>query len=582
MIWLLRLQRFSYALLFTGAVYMAGLFAQDENYIEPPRAVYFAILAFIFFVVACLIELRLKFGSAKALHTNRHAFKSVRRITRRFSPGVKKFMASHFGPLIDLTKGTAYGLGGSAGFANVFHHWAHRFDPSRGDVFLGRSPWDHETTVGHFDDKAMITFSEPRNGKGTSAIIPNLLLYPGSALCIDPKGENADVTGQRRTAYGPVHIVDPFGVSKRLEALRKPAARLNPLAELDPDSDTIVDDIRLLTDGIVIRSGDPKADHFDEGASDLIAAGIGHLITRRNNPNLADLRDFIGRIRADDPALLAEMHANTTCSGIISRAADTFSEHITEVRNFISSADKHTKWLDSPKMREALATSDFSLNDLKNKPGSSIFLVLEGDKLKTHARFLRLFVNLAIRAMRKGGKPELPVLFILDEFYALGRMEQLVKEANEIPGYGVKLWPIMHSIGQLKDLYGENWRAFLGGVQQYFGLQQDTADYVSAELGRRGFVRDSDSRDDRIYTELLSGQEIRALTSREKGYQIIIRSDYQPLLLERYPYYSDAFKAQWKFKEPDHSGHALPASDPSEWKQMQSGHYIKKRRQVPL
>ncbi len=44
-----------------------------------------------------------------------------------------------------------------------------------------------------------------RTGKGVGTIIPNLHDYPGSVVCIDPKGENARITAHYRARFGPVH-----------------------------------------------------------------------------------------------------------------------------------------------------------------------------------------------------------------------------------------------------------------------------------------------------------------------------------------------------------------------------------------
>ena len=46
-------------------------------------------------------------------------------------------------------------------------------------------------SIGWKDDRHVMTIAGSRAGKGVSLIIPNLLLYEGSALVIDPKGENA-------------------------------------------------------------------------------------------------------------------------------------------------------------------------------------------------------------------------------------------------------------------------------------------------------------------------------------------------------------------------------------------------------
>jgi type IV secretion system protein VirD4 len=52
--------------------------------------------------------------------------------------------------------------------------------------------------IGWKDDRHMLTIAGSRAGKGVSMIIPNLIFYKGSAVIIDPKGENAARTAGRR------------------------------------------------------------------------------------------------------------------------------------------------------------------------------------------------------------------------------------------------------------------------------------------------------------------------------------------------------------------------------------------------
>ena len=44
----------------------------------------------------------------------------------------------------------------------------------------------------------LMTIAGPRQGKGVSTIIPNLLVYAGSMLVLDVKGENFAWTGEAR------------------------------------------------------------------------------------------------------------------------------------------------------------------------------------------------------------------------------------------------------------------------------------------------------------------------------------------------------------------------------------------------
>jgi type IV secretion system protein VirD4 len=85
----------------------------------------------------------------------------------------------------------------------------------RRGVFLG---FDGEGTqgrpVGFTDDRHVITIAGSRAGKGRSLIVPNMLLYEGSVLAIDPKGELARITSRARAEKGQrVFVLDPFRVS---------------------------------------------------------------------------------------------------------------------------------------------------------------------------------------------------------------------------------------------------------------------------------------------------------------------------------------------------------------------------------
>jgi len=57
-----------------------------------------------------------------------------------------------------------------------------------GAIYLGRN--EQGRPIGINDDRHIFTAAGNRAGKGTSLIIPNLYLWEGSAVIIDPKGEN--------------------------------------------------------------------------------------------------------------------------------------------------------------------------------------------------------------------------------------------------------------------------------------------------------------------------------------------------------------------------------------------------------
>ena len=82
--------------------------------------------------------------------------------------------------------------------------------------------------------------------------------------------------------------------------------------------------------------------------------------------------------------------------------------------------------------------------------------------------------------------PPAPVLFLLDEFAALGRLEPVERAMGLMAGVGVQLWPILQDLHQLRGTYGIHAGTFLAnaGLVQVFNVNDiDTAEWVSRALG---------------------------------------------------------------------------------------------------
>ena len=86
------------------------------------------------------------------------------------------------------------GIGNLTGDLTALRAWARASDIDKGTftyrdgmIFLGAAA--DGTLLGLDDNRHCLTVAGSRAGKGVSVIVPNLCLYPGSALVIDPKGE---------------------------------------------------------------------------------------------------------------------------------------------------------------------------------------------------------------------------------------------------------------------------------------------------------------------------------------------------------------------------------------------------------
>ena len=392
----------------------------------------------------------------------------------------------------------------------------------------------------------LLTIAPTRTGKGVGTIIPNLLDYPGSVICIDPKGENARITARHRGNFGPVHVLDPFGVTGL------PGAAFNPLDRIDPAGLDLADDCMTLADALVYDApGEAGEAHWNEEAKALIAGLILHIVTSEpaGTRTLATLRD---RLTLAPQAFTAQLEAMQAQGGLAARAANRhLGKSDREAAGVLSAAQRHTHFLDSPRMTAVLGRSDFSFADVKAKP-TSIYLVLPPDRLATYARWLRLMLAQGLTDLaRAPASTAKPVLFLLDEFAALGRLEPVERAMGLMAGYGIQLWPILQDVHQLRALYDRRAGTFLSnaGVLQIFGVNDhDSAKLVSDLLGQETVVFETMSRaldseqsgisfgSQHVARPLLTPDEVRTL---REDYQLLFLAGQRPIVATKLKYYAD-------------------------------------------
>ncbi len=481
-------------------------------------------------------------------------------------PRVKEY-AGRFGkPVIDLGRMTKFGKGGSAAFGGLLEEWRMHYKP--GAILLGSSFYDPRWRVGSADDRGLLTIAASRGGKGRSAIIPNLILWPGSALVIDPKGTNAAVTAARRGHGGgrvtdflgqEVHIVDPFRIVPGAQS-----ACFNPLAGIDLSSNQATEDIGLVADALVVPGGDQDS-HWDESARTIIAGLIAHLLATGKGKTLVDLRNALRKDEEGLDALFAEMAQDMSAGGLPASAATVMlNAGQNERGSFMTTIMRNIRWLDSVAIQGILGRSDFAIDALKDRP-MTVYVVLPPHLLDEHKRFMRLFVNMAIRGLSQGARGKVPVLFLLDEFYSLGKITLLEKAAGLMAGYGMRLWPIVQNLSQLQQLYPKNWETFIanaGVVQVFSTADQTTTQYLANRLGKRANKEKIGEQMTRVVSQLREPEEFELDVGRQRQRQIIFRSGDYPLLLRRLRY-DKTFDISQYNPDPDyekHIGTVLPVA----------------------
>ncbi|MFN3634368.1 MAG: type IV secretory system conjugative DNA transfer family protein [Rhizobium rhizophilum] len=410
----------------------------------------------------------------------------------------------------------------------------------------------------------MLTFAATGSGKGVGSIIPNLLTYPGSVLCIDPKGENALVTARRRRELGQdVQAFDPWGLTGL------PIAALNPLDWLHPDNPDLIDDARMLATAMIPDQQAENEAHWTEESRELLA-GLALYVAiegEGEERTLIQVRRYLNMTGTDLDALFAHMAQSPAGDGYVAGVANRMQAKTEkESKSVLSTLQRHTHFLDSPGIKKVLGPSTFDMLDLKRR-AVSLYLVLPPEKLIANRGWLRLMVSMAIAATaRVREKPAHPILFVLDEFAALGHLETVATAAGLMRGYGVKLWPILQDLPQLKALYPERWQSFIAnaGAIQAFGINDhETADYLSKMMGQKTIEIEAENfsrgasggggswNDGKSWNKtgraLLMPDEIMRLPGDE---QVVLIRGTAPMRVKRLRYYNDATFAGQFDKNP--------------------------------
>lgn len=402
----------------------------------------------------------------------------------------------------------------------------------------------------HYSGRShLLTIAPTRSGKGVGTIIPNLLTANRSVICIDPKGENTRITARARSLFGPVHVLDPFHITGRT------SSAFNPLSSFDIASVDIAEDAASLANALVYDApGETGETHWNEEAKALIAGIILYVAAEepQERRTLASVREHLTAAPDDFAALLTRMQRTSAADNLIARAANRqLGKDSREAAGVLSTAQRHTHFLDSPRMTAVLGHSDFAFGDMKSRV-ASVFLVLPPDRLATYARWLRLMVTQSLQdIIRTPAAPTVRVLYLLDEFAALGHLPPIERAMGLMAGYGVQLWPILQDIHQLRDIYGQRAGTFLSnaGVLQVFSVNDhETARLVSDLLGQGTIVFETTGRnldsektglsfsEQHAGRPLLTPDEVRNLPESQS---LLFLTGKRPILARKLRYYAD-------------------------------------------
>src|SRR6476646_2411164 len=364
----------------------------------------------------------------------------------------------------------------------------------------------------HNGPEHVLAFAPTRSGKGVGLVIPTLLAWAESAVVYDIKGENWAKTAGFRSKCG--HLCFKFSPVELANG-----SRFNPLAEVRIGTPRDVSDAQNVDD-MIVRTGEdsPQERYWQDAAAAITAGMILHVCYASAASGrvacLADLSAVFTRPGQTFRETLAELesfphdpereHRWHTADGdhtvthpvVREKVREMLDKEDKDFSGVLSTAKTALTLYSDPLVARNTSASDFTINDLVNHehPASLYLVVPPSDKIRLRPLIRLIFTMIVNRltermdfegAEQKRNRYRL--LFMVDEFPSLKRMEVFADALSYMAGYGLKAYLITQDIRQIVDEYGPN-ESIVSNCHvrvAYAPNQYDTAELLSKMTGSR-------------------------------------------------------------------------------------------------
>jgi len=338
----------------------------------------------------------------------------------------------------------------------------------------------------HSGKEHFLAFAPTRSGKGVGLVIPTLLAWPDSVVVYDIKGENwAKSAGFRATEMGQYCL--------KFSPVEADSSRFNPLAEIRIGTFREISDAQNIAQ-MIVDTGDEGSEnkHFIDEAASLVTGLILHVCyaAHNQNPNvkasLADVLHILTDPRQDFHDTLTDILSfphkpaghqpdpdydpffnGDTHPAVAAKVRSMLNKADREFSGVLSSATRPLSLFADPLVAKCTSGTDFTIQDLVNaaRPASLYIIVPPSDRARLRPLVRLLFTTISNRLMekmefagpensQKNNKHRL--LFLIDEFPSLKRMDVFADALSFMAGYGLKAYLIAQDIRQIEESYGQN------------------------------------------------------------------------------------------------------------------------------
>jgi type IV secretion system protein VirD4 len=312
------------------------------------------------------------------------------------------------------------------------------------------------------------------SGKSSSIAIPSISAWRSSVFAIDIKGELSAATRSKRKTFNPTsvdtHGFDPFYLLRGSD---------NPAQEAKEIALALIQEPAGAKDPFWIRAAQNLLTGFllhycNEGLS--FVDTVQEILEKQADSHVKYLFEHT-------KSLAALMHL----SQFAGMEGKTLSGIFAEMSN-------HLMVFATDKQIQAALSKENNISPQDLEEGFDVFLSIPEDKLGQWKPLFTLICNQFLKHFeRRPEKNAAPILFLLDEFPRLGKIETAATALTTLRSKKITICLIIQSLAQLDFLYGREQRRVILDNCAYKAIlgasDAETQEYFSRLVGTQSVMQ---------------------------------------------------------------------------------------------
>ncbi len=375
---------------------------------------------------------------------------------------------------------------GSSGWANGDQYEI--LNPNTGIILAQKN---YLTTDNRFINKNVLIIGGAGSRKSRGYIMPNMLQMLGSYIVTDPKGENFD------TAAG---FLKENGYEVRCINLVNPSCSdsYNPLHHIGGTLD-----VDIVSDALIKNTskGSTNEDPFWPQAERALLNSCIYYLLQEAPKEEQSLASCLAMVRAgQDFDWMDDIFMRLPFECMARKSYETFRLAVDKTRaGVLVGLATRLNVFDTPEISAITGSSSIDIDAMGQKKMATFVITPDSHSAFNFLPtmfFGQVLQRLYFMADQNGGKLDIPVFFLLDEFANTGQIPDFNQKLSTSRSRNINISIVLQSIDQLMDMYKDIYENIMANCDTHLFLGSQavkTCEYISKSLGEATITKKQNS-----------------------------------------------------------------------------------------